>query len=362
MNISPSATYTPTVFYQTAFRRSLIAELAGIEASLHGNDSLSSDAMQWHQGFRKALNTNADVTTIYNSFVELLQKILVDALTQTPLEEDAYLGSDGYCYGAKTLCLFEHSLDPNYRFRSPLNLQDPDQEEFSVLPHPIAPQMVRWLEQHKKRLPPSAEIHGAYAQLVNELGAQKVKRLLPTKRHNRIQRIHLEQKARNQHQAVTNEIQESLQALQHEVKEQIQKDFKEVARQVDEVAENVLQKLETHEKRQQTLYQERERQIRVLEREQSSLQQDVKGLENDISLLSREIEVAEQEQVEVRSEIRRVEVAIKKRKKERQKSLIKTIGIIGATIIGTIVIQQVVPFIKTLPEAGGSTISFQFKI
>lgn len=340
----------------TAFRRGLITDLNRVGEMLHNiqtGGQLTEEVVIWHREFRAALNTNLDVCPIYNRFVDLLQRILVDSLTQAPLDSEAFLGNDGYCYSMKTLCVFENSLQDDYRFRSPLNLQDPDQGEFFVVPHELARHLIKWLESQDKRLGGLPEIEEAYESLVSEMGVNKVKRLIPTKRNNRIKRIHQGQELRNQHQFVTQEVKVSLVSLEKEVKAEIEKEFGELAQRVDQSAKKVLEKLDHIESVQNAAYLETDRRITQIENQQHVVQSDIETLENEISHVSGEIEEAKNEQLQVEQSIKKVEAAIQKRKKNRKNHLMGTIAVIGCCIVANVIIKQVFPNITILPGSGG---------
>lgn len=340
----------------TALRRGLITDLQRIEEMLPNTkteDPLTEELTLWLREFREALNTNLDVTLICDRFVDLVQRILIDSLTQAPLDSEVLLGSDGYCYGMKTLCVFENSLPETYRFRSPLDLQNPDQSEFFVVPHELARHMVKWLESRSKRLEGLPEIENAYEDLITEMGMNKVKRLIPTQRNNRIRRIHQEEELRNQHQSVTQVMEVNLALLEKEVKAEITKEFGELAEKVDQSAKAVLGKLDRIECVQNLAYLEMDRRITRLENDQQDVQSDIEELEKKISYITGEIVDAKKEQLQVEQSIKKVEAAIEKRKKDRKNRLIETIAVIGCCMLGTVLVQQMFPSISLLPGIGG---------
>jgi hypothetical protein len=348
----------------TALRRGLITDLQRIEEMLHNTvtgDPLTEELTIWHREFREALNTHLDVSLICDRFVDLAQRILIDSLTQAPLDSEVFLGSDGYCYGMKTLCVFENSVQETYRFRSPLNLQDPDQDEFFVVPHELARHILMWLESRSKRLEGLPEIEKAFEDLITEMGINKVTRLIPTKRNNRIRRIHQEEQLRNQHQTVTQVMEVNFALLEKEVKAEIKKEFGELAQKVDQSAKEVLDKLDRIESVQNIAYLEMDRRITRLENEQQGVQSDIEELENEISYVSGEIVDAKKEQLQVEQSIKKVEAAIEKRKKDRKNRLIGTIAVIGCCLLGTVLVQQLFASASLLP-VNGNGISIIVKI
>lgn len=156
-DLAPIAPLQKPPSVQSAPRRKLLADLDRVAAFFNPNlqDSLSPIIQQWHANFTKALRERRDkglqesdderLNRILGIHLKQLQQLLVDPLTNTPLDSQAVLGSDGKIYGYKSIHLCMARLPPELRQRSPLhpNLEAP----FTIRRHPLIQHMVGFLRE-----------------------------------------------------------------------------------------------------------------------------------------------------------------------------------------------------------------------
>lgn len=148
-----------------SLRRSLSAELAGIrtqitQAGLH--DAMTRTIDVWEKNFQKALRTGADPEPLLAVHIALLQSALRDPITNAPLDPEAVLGSDGHTYGRLSLSIYRHRTPAEFHARSPL---DPNQPDFTTVPHPVVQYMTRWLQDHHALLH-SEELEREYLRIL----------------------------------------------------------------------------------------------------------------------------------------------------------------------------------------------------
>lgn len=344
---------------ETAFKRRLNIELNRLLEEEHLGDALSLDLVAWIEGFLSALRTNLDVGPIFESYVTLLKEMLLDPITQTPLDQNALLGSDGYCYGYHVLCLFTYALPEELHWCSPLQLDEPSEELFLTVPHHFVRSMVNWLVSHGE-FHPSEEIVANFMTLQTNLGERQVRRLIPNERNARLHRISRAVGERSEQHNVIETSLNNIHSFQESVENYIRKEFEEVADRVNQFANTAIEGLSELESRTEQHFQQLEQRIFEVQKEENLLEKEIEKLESQISYVESEIDSAEKEELKVRLEIKKLERIMEKRKKEKAAAFWKTLAIVSFTSLGTYFLQQfVLPNlnIALLPENGGGALS-----
>jgi hypothetical protein len=161
--VYPTASHT--VLQETALRRQIHAELTALRDALHTcplDDPLTQELRRWLTGFTAAMRLRADAQEVLQTWIALLQRVLRDPLTQTPLDENPLLGSDGYTYGNLSLSVFLSTAPEERRHRSPIHPDHP--AVFTTRPHDAARTLIRWLQRHGAH-EHSQELESAYRAL-----------------------------------------------------------------------------------------------------------------------------------------------------------------------------------------------------
>jgi|GEM_PF-6864369 len=209
--ISPSSSiyFSNIELRETASRRKWISALTEIKDlfdPLSLSDSLSLALKDWFHQFRDQLNPpssiepHPDVEEVASRFLTTLDSLLTDSLFQTPLTEDALLGSDGETYLPQSIQRFWNIVStslteahlsqtniPNHLKNliqtaqnrslldlppySPLHLDDASY--FSTQIHPVVPSLIRWKNAHQSQTQLSRidALFQEQAQLENDIYA-----------------------------------------------------------------------------------------------------------------------------------------------------------------------------------------------
>lgn len=197
MGTAPIPMVAP-ILLETALIRKLRSEVAAMKTLLNESqmdDELTEGIREWYFLYAEALTTNRNTQAVYERFLGLMQKILIDPITHTPLDMDAVLGSDGRTYGKKQLRIYLSSLPPRSKeepIRSPLNPNDVTPFTAEQTPHPIVSYFVRWLSLHGS-LHLSEEVNKKFREL--EIGDKLPK--VPSSAAERIRLIMKENAERN---------------------------------------------------------------------------------------------------------------------------------------------------------------------
>lgn len=134
---------------ETGIRRRLIHELSDLDRVIkrfNFTDEKSLQLKQWHANFSAALCRYQNENEVLVHYIALLQEILVDPMTQAPLDKRSVRGNDGNTYSWLTLTVYWHSTSEMYRQRSPLSPEDPT--PFTFEPHFVVHAFLEWLESH----------------------------------------------------------------------------------------------------------------------------------------------------------------------------------------------------------------------
>ncbi len=145
----------------TIWIRELKAQLEGIHRTLHAsnlNDEMTLGLRHWYESFslclklhcNRARQTEHNPAAIYEEFVVMLQQLLVDPLTNTSLDLNPLLGSDGRTYSSYSLGIFRSTALERVRQRSPMDVENP--AVLTTRDHPVVRELQAWLQQRDRLL------------------------------------------------------------------------------------------------------------------------------------------------------------------------------------------------------------------
>lgn len=145
--ISSCSTST-SIEIEDASRRQIKGELATLRQKVLDfkmNDPLTKRITDWMNGFSELLQTNkSDPNEIREAYRKLLKDLLVDDLTQRPLDQTAQVGSDNKTYCKHTLDTYSSQAPAPYNSRSPLDPKN--QAAFTFTSHEVVRYLLAWLE------------------------------------------------------------------------------------------------------------------------------------------------------------------------------------------------------------------------
>lgn len=344
----------------TAIRRRLQAELNEIATQLENfdrghRDALSEQIRMWHAAFNEAIKTNQPIQPILNDYITLLKEILVDPLAPVFLDDNSLfddnplLGSDGNCYSTQTLSLWMNLLPEEYRMRSPLNIDNPDQEIFTTEKHETASYMIEWLKSHQVEWNVPEPIQVAYQSLIDDLGEQKTRRLIPNARNNRINRIQKIAAIRRMRQEETRIFQQQLDEVKVAITDVFLKECDSITERIHQFSQNIIDEVNQvgseHREKLRCLHE----QVEQLETEMGLLRQEIEELSHEISSCNAEIEKAKLENLQIKQAIKQVERAIKKKKKRDKQAIMNSLLLIPVSILGSHLVSQIVGGVSLHP-------------
>jgi hypothetical protein len=372
--------------HETANRRKIFSELAEINA-LHLRHAAFTDHMsrairQWTVDFLFALRAR-DENEVAPIYREMMQELLRDALTQTPLDENAILGSDGETYSSLSYAIYTQHAPEQLRQRSPLH---PEQEGFTVQPHPIARHMVRWLQsqpdallalaQHElyqriaERIPQDAphdpldELFGAVeerARRDRQEIHERMDRLEEGVEHVRIERVEnpieqaglniqqLEAIARMRNQLRRGQVgrEERRQQFRQRLNQIEDQNRVEMLRQLDEQNERIAEAEENVRERMDNLDAadcQREAAVRnqllKLQEEIRAHRKTVRKLESYVERNREKIKEAEREDAEIAIRIQKLKNRVRKRNAFSMGRLLTTLALVGSCGLATLGLQS----------------------
>lgn len=150
-------------------RRELGGQLSVFKSALDNwshQDQLTIDLRNWLEDFKRDLRQN-DASQVQDEYIGRLQNLLVDPMTNYPLDDGSLLGNDGYTYNKKALLIHLSSFPLNaFRYYSPMLEANQAPFPFTVVKHEIVILMVEWLSE-KNAFHPDADLEEAYLGLVN---------------------------------------------------------------------------------------------------------------------------------------------------------------------------------------------------
>ena len=140
--------------YFDSLRRKIPAEFAAMQEEFRRHsdfiDVFTRNVREWLGDFKESFRVSADAEKVLKDFVGRMQVLAIDARTSRPLDEDPFLGSDGFIHSKQSIGVYRVQTPEPARSRSPVSKDDP--RPFIVRAHSIARYMVRWLESHGARL------------------------------------------------------------------------------------------------------------------------------------------------------------------------------------------------------------------
>jgi hypothetical protein len=295
------------------------------------DDSTTNEIKEWHRLFKASLETTEDFLDTKSTFLDYLQELLVDPIYLSPLEEEAFLGSDGLTYSKKCLTLYLSSVAEPYSFRSP---KDPEKRAiFSVKPHPTASPLVKWLKG-MNRPSSTPEID----QLYLELSAQGKLKELPTEENLHILALNREfEEQELAFDAIVREEKEKLQVILENVK----RSFNGLDEQIEENEEMYLKALKQLKKTDAKDLSAILKAINEMDKEQTHILNRSRAFENDIHKLESKIQSVYQMNAQLSQSIEQTRAAIKKRNSGFWGSVLNVISIVGAFYGAHIILQAV---------------------
>ena len=311
-------------------------------------DSLSESIRTWHQLFTMAFETCNNVDLLQTEFITDLQELLKDPITLTVLDDEPFLGSDGYTYSKESLLLYiDAAPEPNRR-RSPKNPNDP--AKFTVAAHPIACRMVAWLKE-KESHHPSQDISDLYEVLLQNGNVPQ----LPT-----IENIHLAHLAEDQaasahsNQVALADFQEQQEQLSSQ--QYIQAAFEEVHQMIDQNSVQLTNALEQVKLSDEAGLNILNQEIGQLAVEQQAIKNRIQVLAARIAGLDPAIDKGYRHNAQLQNEIERAREAIRERNEGWLGSLVITLGSIGACALASAILGPIGAGIVT-PMQGGAKYS-----
>ncbi len=295
------------------------------------DDSTTNEIKVWHKLFKASLENTTDFLKTKSEFLDYLQELLIDPIYQSPLEEEVFLGSDGFTYSKKCLTLYLSSVPDPYCFRSP---KDPENSTlFTLNPHPIVCPLVKWLTS-MGRPTSTPEIDQLYSELLEQ---GKLKEL-PTEENLHIQALNrefFEQQRRLD--AIMLDEKDRLQIIL----DNVQKSFHVLDVQIEENGElfqNALKKLNENDAKDLSALLEA---IIEMDNQQTQILDRTRTFENEIQKVGSKIQTVYQMNAQLSQSIEQALAAIKKRRTGFLKSILNTIAIVGAFYGANLILQAI---------------------
>jgi len=167
---------TDSAVHDTGIRRRLVHELSELDRvikRLNFTDEKTGQIKNWHSSFSNALRSYRNENEVLAEYIRLLQEILIDPMTQAPLDKRSVLGNtanDKNTYSWLTLTVYWEATSEVYRRRSPLDPENPT--PFSFTPHLVVHAFLEWLESHDALLV-SRELEEAAQRIILESSPQE---------------------------------------------------------------------------------------------------------------------------------------------------------------------------------------------
>lgn len=367
--ILPPAQVPLSEVRDSALRRQINAELNEIRDQLHRfghQDEMSQGIAHWHQSFVDAMRLNADAQHVLNEYIGLLQELLIDPISYTPLDEQALLGSDRRAYGRMSLCVFLNQVPPACRQRCPFSLED--STSFTVRPHDLVRHMTQWLKNHGALLR-SSDLEETYRRADKSvLSAIEIPSLVdPTfsnrnldeRRRRIIERLALREEHRDQQMR---EFSEQLSGTVRELNETIQNRFEAVHMQIQRNSEGQSARLDQIEQRDQRQFEALQQAQEQLEREIEEIARQNRELEEQIARVDIQIELAERDNLRLQIAINQAREAIEKRNKNWLGPVLVTLAILGGCAASTWILQNIGSSLAITPLEAGAKITATFPL
>ncbi len=352
----PSISPMPSsqVLHDSRESRKIISDLLKIQETLQTSklhDETTEQLRNWQKRFSSALKLNLDKVRIEAEFILLLQEILTDSVSGAPLDEEAYLGSDGRTYGSMSLSLYQHSAPEEYKHRSPLDLENP--APFTVEPHPLARHLIQWLKERGALLR-SESVEKSYQELMQ----QRIAPPPPTTRNERIRRLKEKQAHRDQiKEARLLAERETFNQIIEETREQtaqmIRESFADIDQRAEETTERQIEQIHAQ------VEHDRE-QLRLLREEIANADERARRLDaRTIRLRERQEEAeraldqAKRDNFALRIAINETRQALNKMQAKRRTNVLGTVLCLAGWAFGSWALQSV---LTTMGASMGATI------
>lgn len=285
------------------------------------DDAMTTTLRDWHDRFAAALRLHADARTVQNLFVAQLQRILIDPLRRTLLDERAVLGSDSRTYGYTSLSRFLRTAPAPYNHRSPL---EPDNEAiFTTETHEAVVVAVRWLKDL-----------GLFPQ--EDDGMEVESAPLPTVQSER-RRLIIERGEELDREGAQ-EVSAFVQTLcnrSRAISQFAGQRTNSVRGRVREVAQERFAQLDEMEVNERQMFEAVGAEIRCLNEEANALQAQVDRDSQYLHRLDPAITEGEKENARLRILINQTEIEIKKRNSGWGMALLKGVGVFAGCMVAT---------------------------
>ncbi len=341
--------------HESAESRKLVSDLLQIQSLLQASnlhDETTEQLRNWQKRFSLALKLNLDKPRIEAEFTLLLQEILTDSVSGAPLDEEAYLGSDGRTYGSMALSLYQHSAPEEYKRRSPLDLQNP--APFTVEPHPLARRLVQWLK-HRGALLRSDEIERNYHELMQQGAAPPP----PTQRNERIRRLKEKQAQRDvERERILSGEREAFDQIIQETREQtaqlVREHFAEVDGRAEERAQLQVEQICERAQRQREQLLALQQEIQQADERAQRLDARTLQLQKRLEDTKKALDQAKRDNLALQIAINETRQAINKMNAKRKTNVLGTVLFIAGCAFDTWALQSA---LTTMRASMGVTVA-----
>lgn len=344
-------------FQRMEIRKNIEGQLSEIRTILHNSplqDELTNHIRKWYEDFAHFVRSPASLDQTEKGFIALLQQMLIDPITQTPLDNEAHLGSDGYTYANYSLCLYLSTANPENQNRSPLK---PELEEpFTTTPHPIARFLVDWLIS-RRDYPQSVEFERVQRAFIALQDSGRIP-LVPTTQNQRIralmqaqlqrrakeksriqtpinQHIQSQLRARTQSQNLLNEFNVLINRQLEVINESVNQVFDAIEEQAQQVTDRQLNRINTIEQRDQAEVRRLSQEIEGLNTQIEELQRQNQELEASLCQLEKSISDVERANIQLQISINETRQVIMERNSGAMSQLLGGLAIIGLCAVTT---------------------------
>lgn len=334
---------------ETSLRRRMRADLSALNDLLNDrqtNDEMTNLIRLWHQNFIMAISLKADDQEILSEFIKLLQEMLIDPLFHAPLDENAYLGTDGHVYGEMSYEVWKHSAQEEHKNCSPMNPLSGIL--FTKVPHPIVRHLIQWLKNYNALLH-SEDLERNYQHLQVQKRMKKIERL-----KNRKEQLHQEKVNKRQ------EADKRIQDLANELSVEILQPFKALHDEVKGHSDRISEKIEEINTQDERDRSDLTKALTEVESKIKKLKIEIHAQREKIQEVNGDISEAKKTNIELQLAIDCTRKAIEKQKKGWILGVLKIAGVIGASGLATWGITAAIgslPSVAVLPSGNGAQLS-----
>lgn len=332
-------------------RRIINADLLAIHDLLNDQeDHLSQELSSWQAQFVSAMQSPNENEVIRN-FLVLLEQILIDPITEAPLDDTALLATDGYTYDPKSLIVFLSDMQGEDRLRSPMNRENSD-SFYTVSVHPAVSYLTNWIRTYQTHF----ELHPRlYPQVIlnsyNELASANRLIQLPTASNYRLIEIRLRHRLREERIALEEEERrQELQAQTERMAGERELIFNLAMQQSEEGNRQDWEQLTLIRSQDIAIARESQRNLNDFSHLLRNAQERIANLQHETENIEQSIVIAERNDAILNQALAQTREAMKKAKKKRRKKLMQTIAIAGICALATIASGGA---ITAVPQPGG---------